>query len=79
MQKPSEMNLLSLKYGYNLYGQFVIYRLDTFSGLVAHDYSSQAKHGVIDTAAWELSALKVVAPISILLPKVNFNEGMFEN
>ena len=81
MDKVRPQNLLSLKYGYNLYGKFVLYRLDTFSDTIAHDYSSQGKHGKIDTATllWDLNGLKVTAPTTITLPQVNLNEGLYEN
>ncbi len=61
------INLLSLKYGFNLYGQYVLYRLDSFSPVIAaHDYSSQEKHATIATTSgivnWDSNGIKITEP-----------------
>jgi hypothetical protein len=48
--KMAEINVESIKYGFNIQGRFFNYRMDSStSGLVVYDYSVEGNNGAIES------------------------------
>lgn len=61
-------------YGHNIQSRYAEFRLNSYTGLVAHNYASNYHGSIVGTTTWAEQSLEVASPLKVTLPGVRLSE-----